>query len=130
MPDAKPAPQPDPKVVRRIKTYSSELGTVYQYQFYSAAPASLQGVTGNLFKYYVSVDRKNMFTIQVFIHPSTAEAYQKHFHRPISGTEEYAVAKMRLFQAFDEDETLASSRPTLTVDASNIDALLAKLDLE
>ena len=49
--------------------------------------------------------------------------------RKLSGTEEYAVAKMRLFQAFDEVENLATSRPEIVVDDSNLENLLEKLDL-
>ena len=49
--------------------------------------------------------------------------------REFTGTEEYAVAKMRLFQAFDEVEGLSAKTPALTVDESNLDALLSQLDL-
>jgi hypothetical protein len=36
---------------------------------------------------------------------------------------------MRLFQAFDEMEDLATTRPDLAVDDTNIDTLLAQLDI-
>jgi len=36
---------------------------------------------------------------------------------------------MRLFQAFDEGEQLSATGPVLTVDESNLDALLQRLDL-
>jgi hypothetical protein len=36
---------------------------------------------------------------------------------------------MRLFQAFDEVEDLASARPELVVDESNLETLLGRLDL-
>jgi hypothetical protein len=36
---------------------------------------------------------------------------------------------MRLFQAFDDVEDLATARPGLIVEESDLDALLAKLDL-
>jgi len=49
--------------------------------------------------------------------------------RELSGTEEYAVAKMRLFQAFDEMDDLAIAQPELLVDESNLQALLGRLDL-
>jgi hypothetical protein len=47
----------------------------------------------------------------------------------LTGTEEYAVAKMRLFQAFDEVEGLAAKTPELTVDDTNLETLLSQLDL-
>lgn len=87
------------------------------------------GGQGNLYKYYVSVDRKTMFTIQVFVDPSAGAEYKQHFGRPISGTEEYAAAKMRLFKAFDEVEDVATSRPGLVVDGENLEGLLEELDL-
>ena len=49
--------------------------------------------------------------------------------REFTGTEEYAVAKMRLFQAFDEMEGLSAKTPDLLVDESNLDTLLSQLDL-
>jgi hypothetical protein len=36
---------------------------------------------------------------------------------------------MRLFQAFDEEEDLVAKKPELVVDGSNIETLLARLDL-
>lgn|ERR1700683_2608377 len=120
---------PAPETVRRIKTYSAATGNVYQYQFYEVLPVKKRDGQGNLYKYYVSVDRKTMFTVQVFVDPGAGEKYREKFGRAISGTEEYAVAKIRLFQAFDHDENLAATRPELVVDASNIEELLQELDL-
>ena len=67
---------------------------------------------------------------------ATGYVYQYYFYEVqksrrglATGTEEYAVAKMRLFQAFDEVEDLATARPELLVDESNLEALLARLDL-
>jgi hypothetical protein len=40
-----------------------------------------------------------------------------------------AIAKMRLFQAFDEIEGLAAPAPSLFVDDSNLATLLSRLDL-
>ena len=49
--------------------------------------------------------------------------------KKLTGTEEYAVAKMRLFQAFDEIEGLAAKTPELSVDSSNLETLLTQLDI-
>ncbi len=77
----------------------------------------------------VSADRKNMFPLKIFIYRDAIEHWSKKAGRKLSGTEEYAAAKMRLFQAFDEVEDLATSRPDLVIDDSNLEALLARLDL-
>jgi len=57
------------------------------------------------------------------------EEWTKQTGRALTGTEEYAVAKMRLFQGLDEVEDFATSRPQLAVDSSNLGALLQRLDL-
>lgn len=77
----------------------------------------------------VSADRKTMFPLKIFIYRDAIEHWGKKVGRPLNGTEEYAAAKMRLFQAFDEVEDLAASRPDLAIDQSNLEVLLARLDL-
>jgi hypothetical protein len=118
-----------PEIVRRVKSYSAESGFVYQYQFHDAAPAARDGEIGTEYIYYVSADRKTMFPLRIFVGRSVRDDCARRLGRALTGTEEYAVAKMRLFQAFDEIEDLASTRPDLVVDASNLEALLARLDL-
>jgi hypothetical protein len=49
--------------------------------------------------------------------------------RKLTGTEEYAVAKMRLFRAFDQIENFSATRPDLVVDSSNLESFFAQLDL-
>lgn len=118
-----------PETVRRIKTYSASTGYVYQYQFQDVKPAQKPAESGNEYVYYVSADRKTMFPIRIFIRRSALDAWSKGNGRVLTGTEEYALAKMRLFQALDEVEDFAMARPNLTVDESNIGELLSRLDL-
>jgi hypothetical protein len=118
-----------PEIVRRVKSYSSESGFVYQYQFHDAVPAERNGEPGNEYIYYVSADRKTMFPLKIFVGRNTREDCARHLGRTFTGTEEYALAKMRLFQAFDETEDLVTTKPELVVDGSNIEALLSRLDL-
>jgi hypothetical protein len=117
------------ETVRRIKAYSAESGYVYQYQFQDVHPAKQDGAAGNEFVYYVSADRKSMFLIRIFVRRDALELWTKRTGRALTGTEEYAVAKMRLFQALDEVEDFATKRPDLVVDGSNLGALLERLDL-
>lgn len=118
-----------PETVRRIKSYSAASGYVYQYQFQDAHPAQRDAVHGNEFVYYVSADRKTMFPIRIFVMQEALEKWTKQTGRTLTGTEEYAIAKMRLFQALDDVADFATSRPELTVDDSNIQALIDRLDL-
>jgi hypothetical protein len=123
------AAMPKPETVRRIKSYSAASGFVYQYQFQDVHPASRATVSGNEFVYYVSADRKTMFPIRIFVRRDALENWTKQTGRTLTGTEEYALAKMRLFEALDEVEDFAAKRPELAVDESNISSLLERLDL-
>ena len=77
----------------------------------------------------VSVDRKHVFPLKVFVAKEALQEWSGRTGQQLTGTEEYAVAKMRLFQAFDEFEGLAEKTLQLSVDATNVHALLAQLDL-
>lgn len=118
-----------PETVRRIKSYSAASGFVYQYQFQDAHPSRRGPAAGNEYIYYVSADRKTMFPIRIFVRRDAVERWSKQTGRALTGTEEYAAAKMRLFQALDEVEDFATSRPELTVDDLNLSELLERLDL-
>lgn len=115
---------------RRMKTYSAESGFVYQYFFLEAQPhRRLWGQGGTAYRFSVSRDRKTNFVTEVVVQESALAAWQKAHGRALTGTEQYAAAKMRLFQAFDE-----SSRPedlrSVRVDEANVEALLAPLHLD
>lgn len=118
-----------PAAVHRIKSYSAASGYVYQYRFHELLPTRRGKAPGNEYTYLVSADRKTMFPLKIFVRRDAVERWGKKMGHPLSGTEEYAVAKMRLFDAFDEIDNLAASPPDLVVDDSNLDALLARLDL-
>jgi len=77
----------------------------------------------------VSVDRKQVFPLRIFVRQSAVEKWGRSAGRALSGTEEYAVAKLRLFQALDESHQIESKQPDLVVDDSNLDSLLSQLDL-
>ncbi len=118
-----------PEAVRRIKSYSAATGYVYQYYFYEVKKTRHGPAAGTEYVYMVSVDRQKVFPLRIFVLRSAVEKWAKKTGRNITGTEEYAVAKMRLFQAFDEMDDLASAQPVLLVDESNLETLLGRLDL-
>jgi hypothetical protein len=120
---------PRPDTAHRVKSYSSETGYTYQYYFYEVNKARRGFAAGNEYVFLVSVDRKTQFPLRVFVREDAVCKWGKQVGRPLTGTEEYAAAKMRLFQAFDEVEGLAQSRSDLEVDGANLDALLRKLDI-
>jgi len=118
-----------PEAVRRVKSYSAATGYVYQYYFYEVLKTRRGGAAGADYVYMVSVDRKKVFALRIFVQRDGLEKWGRAAGRELTGTEEYAVAKMRLFQALDEIADLESRRPELVVDESNIEDLLARLDI-
>jgi hypothetical protein len=118
-----------PEAVRRIKTYSAATGYVYQYYFYEVQKTRRGFSAGTEYVYMVSLDRRQVFPLRIFVKQSAVDKWGRSVGCALSGTEEYAVAKMRLFQAFDESQEIEAKRPDLIVDDSNLDALLSQLDL-
>ena len=124
-----------PQAAHRVKSYSSETGYVYQYYFFEVQKARRDNVEGSEYVYMVSADRKTAFPLKIFFRHDALRDWTRRTGRALTGTEEYAVAKMRLFQAFDETEALATplapgaAHPDLVIDSANLPALLEKLDL-
>jgi hypothetical protein len=118
-----------PEAVRRVKTYSAASGYVYQYYFYEVQKTHRGFSAGTEYVYMVSVDRKQVFPLRIFVKQSAVERWGRSAGRELSGTEEYAVAKLRLFQALDESQAIEATPPDLVVDDSNLDELLSQLDL-
>jgi len=129
-PDALNNPcMPRPDAVRRVKSYSAATGHVYQYYFYEVEKSRRGNSPGTEYVYQVSTDRHMVFPVRIFVKKAALEKWSGRTGQVLTGTEEYAVAKMRLFQAFDEEEELQSKSPDLIVDESNLESLLAQLDL-
>ena len=84
---------------------------------------------GNEYVYLISADRKTTFPLVIFIGREAVQGWARRTGRELTGTEEYAAAKMRLFQTLDEVEHLAEARPDIQVDEAELEELLARLDL-
>jgi hypothetical protein len=117
------------EVVRRVKSYSAATGYVYQYHFYEVQKTRRGLTYGTEYVYLVSADRKRSFPVRVFVRKDATEKWARKVGRALSGTEEYAVAKMRLFQALDEMTDVEAHPLDIVVDDSNLETLLAQLDL-
>jgi hypothetical protein len=118
-----------PEAAHRVKSYSSETGYTYQYYFHEVQKARRGLSAGTEYVFMVSADRKTLFPLVIFVRRDAVRGWGRQVGRELTGTEEYAAAKMRLFQALDEIEDLAAARPELEVDSSNLDSLLRKLDI-
>ncbi|HXY00330.1 MAG TPA: hypothetical protein VEI54_05375 [Candidatus Limnocylindrales bacterium] len=122
-----------PDAVRRIKSYSASNGYVYQYCFYEVNRISDEvGAIGE-FIYAISADRKTSFGLRILVRQSALQAWAKVNGRTLTSSEEYAVAKMRLFQAFDEGAVPltaeAAAEVSLVVDENNLEDLLKALQI-
>jgi len=116
---------------RRYKTYTGETGVSYQYFFEAQRRVRRpegQG-PGSDFTFVVIADQYPPFTLKVFVADRALAAWREAHGRDLDSTEQYAAAKMRLFQAFDEQERLREQQLGLIVDESNVEGLLAPLDL-
>ena len=116
-------------LTHRMKTYSGESGTVYQYYFLKSQERKRWwNRIGTAFRFHVTSNRKQFFVVEVLVEDQALQAWERAHGRALVEAEQYAAAKMRLFQAFDE-----SDRPEKIVDVrvseSNIDLLLEPLGL-
>ena len=122
-----------PDAVRRVKSYSAADGFVYQYYFFEGNRGQREGNRGGEFTYVVSIDRQSAFPFKIFVRQSALDGWAVQNGRSLSSSEEYAVAKMRLFQAFDEGAVKASPRgePPLEVivNEANLEELLGQLGI-
>lgn len=127
----------EPEVVRRVKSYSSEAGYVFQYQFQEVHPARRGFSAGREYAYLVWGQHHKGFPVKIFVKKDALKKWTECTGRVLTGTEEYAAAKMRLFQALDEIQDLATQDPkelshrigNLIVDETNLGPLLERLDL-
>jgi hypothetical protein len=115
--------------VRREKTYSSETGYVYQYFYEGYREASRDSGEGIEFVFSVTADRKTRHPVSVFIGNESLAEWGRENSRELTHTEQYAIAKMGLFQAFDEQEELHRGGGDVRVAAGQVAEHCAALDL-
>lgn len=114
---------------RRLKTYSAESGFVYQYYFLESQPRRrFWGRSGTAFRFHVTSDRKNFFVVEVMVEEQALRVWERAHGRALVDTEQYAAAKMRLFQAFDATPS-PNQLQNIRVSESNIESLLEPLHL-
>ena len=116
---------------RRYKFYAAETGTAYQYFFANSRRVTRpegQG-PGSDYTFVVTPDQRSPFVLRVFISERGLSTWRQAEGRELGATEMYALAKMRLFAAFDEIESLRGEGLKLLVDEGNIKDLLAPLNL-
>ena len=116
---------------RRMKTYTGETGYVYQYYFVGQRQALAADPEAPAAEYVFDAtsDRKITFAVSVFLRPEALAAWAQAHGRDLTGSEQYAAAKMRLLRGFDEVEDMRDHGRRLVVHAGNIETLLEPLAL-
>ena len=121
------APLTGAPATRRLKTYSAQSGYVYQY-FYEGYRPFRNGSPGGLeFVFQVSGDRKEWRAVSVCIEDDAVNGWEASHERQLSQAERHAIAKMALFQAFDERASPTQMKDDVHVRRADVDAILDTL---
>jgi hypothetical protein len=115
--------------VRRLKTYSAQSGYVYQYFYEGHRPFRGAGESGAEFVFSISADARNWRPASVILADAAVRAWETAHRRQLSSTEHYAIAKMALFQAFDERPLPAQMKDEVRVRAADVEAIIETLGL-
>jgi hypothetical protein len=118
--------------IRRMKTYTGGQGYVYQYYFVGRRPASggSSPVAATEYVFDVTSDRRTTYAVRVIVFREALQSWARLHGRPLNDAEEYAAAKMRLFQAFDEVEDMMAEGRQLLVDEAALEAALSHLGVD
>jgi hypothetical protein len=125
----KEAPLTGAPPVRRLKTYSAQSGYVYQYCYEGQRPFQQSGERGMEYVFSLSADRKSWRPCKVLVPYGAIAAWETAHERQLSDTERYAIAKMALFQAFDERETPALMKSDVLVRHADVEGIVENLGL-
>lgn len=113
----------------RLKTYSSQTGYVYQYSYRGNRETRRKGDNATEFVFDVSAGPESGMRVLVVVPAPSLQPSETALGRPLAENERYAIAKMALFQAFDERPGPAAMRDDVMVRASDAAAILATLGL-
>ena len=116
--------------VRRQKTYSAESGYVCQYVYMGHRTARRDSVLGSQYIFDVSSDRKTGYSVSIFLSQVAVAEWERSHSRELSSTELYAIAKMALFQAFDQRENPEAMAEEVRVRPEDVSEILRVLDIE
>jgi hypothetical protein len=125
----KKAPLTGAPPVRRLKTYSAQSGYVYQYYYEGHREYRSGDDRGVEFVFTISSDRKNWHPASVLISEPAVRGWEQAHERQLTLTERYAIAKLSLFQAFDERPDPAQMRGEVRVRSADVDGIIETLGL-
>lgn len=103
---------------------------MYHYFYEGRRALGRAGAGGTEFVFSVSADRKNWRDVGVRLSEDAVSGWQAAHARELFSTERYAVAKMALFQAFDERVAPARMAGVIRVREADISAIAGTLGFE
>jgi hypothetical protein len=114
---------------RRIKTYAAQSGYVYEY-FYQGHRVGLRDGEQHVeYVFTASAGRKRPLNLSVLLPDSAVSAWEGANSRLLSATEKYALAKLALFQAFDDNPSPAQIEAEMRIHLAEVEAFASTLGL-
>jgi hypothetical protein len=123
----RPEPLTGAPQVRRMKVYPARSGYVYQYYYLGHRPWCRSGAAGTEYVFEVSPDRRTWQLAAVLLPELAMASREARLGRALISAERYAIAKLTLFQAFDERSEVHGE---LLVRTADLDAILQTLGIE
>lgn len=126
-----PTPLRGAPAVRRLKTYSASSGYVFQYYYLGRRETDSQEGLATEYVFEVQVGAgaaAGTRHVSVVLPEQHLDAWAKSQNRELADNERYAVAKLALFQAFDDGESPHTVKPVVYVSYSALDRIAAALD--
>ena len=117
---------------RQLKTYAGLTGFVYQYYFVGQRPALDHDPEAPAIEYIFDVtsDRKTTFAVSVFLQSQALALWGAARGRSLDEPEQYAAAKLRLMQAFDEVADMLHEGRRLRIDGEQLISLLDSIGVD
>ena len=121
-----PAPVTGAPAVRRPKTWSAQSGYVYQYVF--------EGHRQRAGEHRVSVPGRLRApgaarVVRVVLPDDVIQEWEREHEIPLRPNERHGIAKMALFQAFDERPNPAQMRAAVLVRRADLEAIVETLGI-
>lgn len=115
--------------VKRVKTYSAQTGYVYRYCYEGHRPFGSGNAAGTEHIFRLTAKPGAWLPGRVLVSDAAVDAWQRAHGRELSPTERYALAKMALFQAFDE-RAPGDMKHEVRVREADVEGIAAALGLD
>lgn len=112
-----------------MKTYSAQSGYVYQYFYEGHRPYTAGAESGVEHVFSISSDRKSWHNTAVCLADDAVRGWEEAHARTLNSTERYAVAKLALFQAFDDRLEPRLMKEDVRVRLADVEGIVETLGL-